>query len=1028
MGTKHLLCALAAAAGLTAADVKHFANWEYRAIGPANMGGRTTDVEGVPGNPAVVYAGTGGGGLWKTTNGGVTWTALWEREGTYSVGDLALDPRNPDVIWLGSGEANMRNSVSFGDGVYKSTDGGKTWKHLGLKETEHIARVAVSPLDSNTAWVCAIGHQAAPNEERGVFVTHDGGATWKKTLYLDDKHGCADLDVDPKNPNVVYAAMWRFERKPWNHTSGSEQSGIYKSVDGGATWKRLENGLPKLMGRAGVKVAPSNTNAVYVACESKEGTLYRSSNAGESFELITREREVVSRGFYYADIRVDPQDENRVYAIATSLQVSIDGGKTWRRIATRVHSDHHSLWIDPLNPNRIWDGNDGGLAVSYDRGENWEPVLNIPLGQFYQIHADNAQPFYNITGGLQDNGTWRGPSRVRQPSGITNSEWTLVSFGDGFYAYSHPDNPNLLLTESQGGALYMLNLETGEQTGVSPQPRSGRVSDLKYRFNWNTPIHGSQHGKSTVYYGSNVLFQSRDFGRSWEPVSPDLTTNNREKLRPAGGPVWLDNSTAENHCTIISIGESPVKGEVLWAGTDDGNVQVTSNGGKSWTNVAANIAGAPKEAPVSHVEPSRTSAETAYVSFDAHLLDDYRPYIFKTTDAGKTWTSISGDLPAKAYVHIIREDRRNPNLLYAGTELGLFVSFDGGGRWQPLLLKNLSKVAVHDIIVHPRENDLILGTHGRSIMILDDIAPLQQMTAEIAAKRSQLFDIRAALRYATPMRAYGMGNKAYAGPNPPYGALISYYLKDKLDEKAALSLEVLDSAGKVIRKLDGLKRDAGVNRVAWDLRSEGPAARRPPTPQEMEFAGGGPRGPLVLPGTYTVRLTVDGEKSEKPVEVRMDGAIKTPPSDLAALRDLSLKVQEMVDGANRALKKMDGLREQLGANEKFANERLPSKKAEVAKLVAGYQKELDAVALELGMKPGGSRLEEAPKLAEDLSGLLQGLSNLHAAPTQAQQNLYVELRPRYEKLMPQAEQLLKRVAEWSEALRKLGAPGVAAGE
>ncbi|MBI5280361.1 MAG: hypothetical protein HY858_01675, partial [Candidatus Solibacter usitatus] len=389
-----------------ASDVRHFNNWEYRAIGPANMGGRTTDVEGVPGNPAVVYVGTGGGGLWKSVNGGTTWSPLWERQGSYSVGDLALDPRNPEVVWLGSGEANMRNSVSFGDGVYKSTDGGKSWQRLGLKDTEHIARVLVSPLDSGTAWVCAIGHQAGPNPERGVFMTSDGGATWQKTLFLDDRHGCADMDVDPKNPNILYAAMWRFERQPWNHLSGSEQSGIFKSVDGGRTWKKLAAGLPKLIGRAGVKVAPSSPNVVYVACESKEGTFYRSIDAGETWTEMTREREVVSRGFYYADLRVDPQDENRVYAVAGSLQLSLDAGKTWRVIANRTHVDFHSLWIDPQNPRRMWHGQDGGVSVSYDRGETWDVVNNIPLGQFYQIHADDRAPFYQVTGGLQDNGTW----------------------------------------------------------------------------------------------------------------------------------------------------------------------------------------------------------------------------------------------------------------------------------------------------------------------------------------------------------------------------------------------------------------------------------------------------------------------------------------------------------------------------------------------------------------------------------------------------------------------------------------------
>jgi photosystem II stability/assembly factor-like uncharacterized protein len=1012
-----LLAALAA----HATDVKHFERLEYRFIGPANMGGRTADVEGVPGVPGIVYAGTGGSGLWKTTNGGTTWTPLWEKHSTYSVGDIALDPRNPEVIWVGSGEANMRNSVSFGDGVHQSTDGGKTWKHLGLKETEHIARVLVSPADSNTAWVCAVGHQAAPNPERGVFLTTDGGATWTKTLYLDDKHGCADLDVNPANPNVLYAAMWRFERSPWNHTSGSEQSGIFRSVDGGRTWNKLTNGLPKLLGRAGVKVAPSQPETVYIACESKEGTFYRSTNAGENWHEMTRNREVVSRGFYYADLRVDPKDENRVYAIATSLMVSIDAGRTWRTISNRTHSDYHGLWIDPQDPNRIWQANDGGIAVSYDRGETWETVNNLPLGQFYQVHADNRAPFYNVTGGLQDNGTWTGPSRVRENSGILNSHFSIVSFGDGFYAYTHPDDPDLFITESQGGALVLSHYKSGEQQSIAPQAKRGFVNELKYRFNWNSPIAGSPHSKNTVYVGSNHLFQSRDFGKSWEPISPDLTTNNPEKLKPAGGPVWYDNSTAENHCTIISIGESPRKPGLVWVGTDDGNVQVTRDGGKTWTNVARSVPGVPEGSPVSHVEPSRTSDDTAYIAFDRHLLDDYAPHIFKTTDGGKTWTRLVDGLPAKAYVHIVREDPKNTNLLYAGTELGLFVSFDGGKKWQPMSFKNLPPVAVHDIVIHPRENDLILGTHGRSIVILDDITPLQQMTPEIASKNAHLFAPRHAWRYASPMRTYGGGNKLYSGPNPPYGALLTYYLKEKLDPKAVLKLEILDSAGKVLKSVERLTRDAGINRVAWDLREEGPTFRTPPEPRLVEMGFAGSRGPQALPGTYTARLTVNSETFEQKVEVRLDPSLKATPKELELQQTTARRVRDMMSSLNTGLRRMDALKAQLREIEKNGKEAQPKQAADITKAVDGMVKEIDEVSGKLAVKIGGSRLEDPPRLSEAIGGLFTAVSGGNSAPTSAQLAYLEELAPQHRQGMEAINGLLaKAQKEWLPQLQKLG--------
>src|SRR5882672_10762107 len=859
-----------------------FQRLEWRSIGPANMGGRTADVEGVPGNANVVYVATASGGLWKTVNGGVTWKPIFERQGTFSIGDIALAPSNPDVVWVGTGESNVRNSVSFGDGVYKSTDGGKTWQHMGLKDSERISAIVINPLNPDMVYIGALGHAFGPNDERGVFMTTDGGKTWTKTLYIDNQHGVADLEIDPTNPNILYAGMWSFERKPWTHRSGSEKGGVYKSIDGGRTWNKLTNGLPKLIGRLGVRVAPSNPNIVYAIVEAKEGTLYRSDDRGETFKMVSKDERIVSRGFYYTRVRVDPTNENHIYAVASTLFTSIDGGKTFRSITSRTHIAYHALWLDPKNPKRMWNGQDGGIAVSYDGGESWESVYNIPAGQFYQIHADNRLPFYYIMGGLQDNGAWTGPSRTREPAGIMNDDWRMVSFGDGFYILNNADDPELYISESQGGEIVRTDFRTREQQQVNPWGRGsgdGPALGEKYRFNWNSPILLSPHDKNTLYFGGNVVFKSTDFGKTWEQISPDLTTNDPEKQKDAGGPVAFENSTAEYHTTIISLAESPVQKGQIWAGTDDGNLELTRDGGKDWDNIIRSVPGLPANSPVSHIEPSRTNAQTAYVAFDRHMFDDFHPYIFKTTDGGKSWQSVAGNLPPKAYVQVVREDPKNSKLLYAGTELGLFASYNGGGDWIALNLKNLPNVSVHDILVHPRENDLILATHGRSVWIFDDAAPIQQMNSAILSSNAHLFPVRPGLRFASRFTRYGIGDKVFTGPNPSYGALITYYLKTKPDDKTNFKIQILDESGKLVQDIEKPAKEKGLNRVSWNLRYGGAEVRRPPSEEETAF-GGPPRGPQVLPGNYTVKLTVGEKLLVQPIEVRRDPTITVTTADL----------------------------------------------------------------------------------------------------------------------------------------------------
>lgn len=1001
-----------------------FSRLQYRSIGPAIMGGRIADIEGVPGDASVVYVASASGGLWKTTNGGVTWKPLFERQGTISIGDIALAPSNTEVVWVGTGESNVRNSVSFGDGVYKSTDGGNTWQHMGLKDTERISAIAINPQNPDIVYIGALGHAFGPNEERGVFMTTDGGKNWTKTLYIDNQHGVADLEIDPVNPNILYAGMWSFERKPWTHRSGSEKGGVYKSIDGGRTWNKLTNGLPKLMGRIGVRVAPSNTNIVYAIVEAKDGTLYRSDDRGETFRMVSKNDAIVSRGFYYTTVRIDPTNENRIFAVASTLFTSVDGGKTFRSITSRSHIDFHALWIDPKNPKRMWHGQDGGIGVTYDGGESWEAVYNIPLGQFYQIHADNRQPFYYVMGGLQDNGSWAGPSRTREPAGIMNDDWRMVSFGDGFYVINHPDNPEQYLSESQGGEIVSTDFRTREQQSINPWGRGsggGPAEGQKYRFNWNTPIVFSPHDKTTVYFAGNVVFKTPDFGKTWEQISPDLTTNDPAKLKDAGGPIAIENSSAEYHSTIISIAESPAQKGHIWVGTDDGNLQLTTDGGKNWTNLIKNVSGVAANSPVSHVEPSRTNAGTAYVSFDRHMFDDFKPYIFKTTDGGKTWTNISGKLPGKAYVQVVREDPKNTNLLYAGTELGLFASYTGGKDWMPLNLKNLPNVAVHDILVHPRENDLILATHGRSIWIFDDASVIQQMTPQILSSNAYLFSVRPALRYTSRFTRYGVGDKVFAGPNPPNGALISYYLKDKLDDKATFKVQIFDRDGKLVQDIERPSREKGLNRITWNLRLGGPEVRRPPTEEQVAF-GGAPRGPQVLPGTYTVKLTVNDKTFEQRVEVKLDPSINTPLAELQEALDMQLKLRDMQSTINTSLRFLDSLKEQLKQAQTTMKTLHKEPDKDMTKAFEDYIKELDTLTDRLSARNEGLGFPGRTQVVDDIGTLFFYLDT-NFGPTRGQREYFGEIQPVYRARVDEVNKFLRdTLPQWNEKLRGWNAP------
>lgn len=972
---------------------KALKNLSWRSIGPANMGGRVSDVIGVPGNPNLVYVGTASGGVWKTNDAGTNWKPIFERENTISVGDMEIEPGNPDVIWVGTGESNARNSVSFGDGIYKSTDGGKSWKHMGLKDTNSISKVIINPKNPNIVYVAALGHIWGSNKDRGIFMTTDGGKTWKKTLYIDETHGASDLVIDPNNPNVLYAGMWKFQRKPWTFVSGSDKGGVFRSVDGGLTWKKLTKGLPKMVGRVGLAVAASNTDVVYAIFESKTGTLYRSDDKGENFRQVSKAQNIVARGFYYTTVTVDPTDENKVYAVASQLFRSLDGGRNFRRISRSTHIDFHSLWIDPTNPKRMWQGQDGGVAVTYD-GNNWEYKNNFAIGQFYQISADNSEPFYRISGGMQDNGTWNGPSRTREPAGILNDDWRMLSFGDGFFVIAHPDDPKLFLSESQGGNIVRTDMKNREQQRVNPYfGLGGAAKNDKIRFNWNAPIIPSPHDKNTVWFAGSVVYKSTDFGKNWTKVSDDLTKANPERLKDAGGPIFTENTAAEYFATILSLDESPLKKDVVWVGTDDGNLQITNDGGKSWTNITKNLPNVPADSSISHIALSNHDANTAYVAVDRHKFDDYKPYVFKTTDGGKSFRNITGNLTQNAYIHVLREDLKNPNVIYAGTELGIYVTHNGGGNWMELNMKNFPKVAVHDIVLHPRANDIILGTHGRSIWVFDDATPIQNLSDAVLNKDAHLFGVRPSHRYTIRFTRYGISDEPFTGRNVPRGALVTYYLKNKLDKKAKVKLQIFDSKGNKVSEVGNLPKKQGLNRTIWNLSHKSAVRRRPPTPQEIEF-GGQPRGPQAMPGIYTIKLLVNNKVvGETNAEVRVDPTVKVTTAELQTQFDLAMKLRDMLSTFNNNLRMLDGAKAQVTNLEKLARQQYDKAPKDLTDALKAYKKRIDEVANSIAV-PQGQGIRASAKITEEIARLYFAVSGPNAAPTKTMIDKYKSLKTR----------------------------------
>ena len=954
-----------------------------RNIGSAAMSGRITSLAGVrEGQRLTIYVGAASGGVWKSVNGGTTFKPVFDKQPVQSIGAIAIDPKNPKTLWVGTGEPWTRNSTSVGDGVYKSTDGGDNWTNMGLTESERIAKILVDPGNTNKVYVCAPGKLWSDSDERGVYKTADGGRTWTKILKgANASTGCSMMSMDSKDSDTIYAGMWDFRRKGWTFRSGGEGpnafsgSGLFKSTDGGKSWTELAadsaKGLPpKPWGRIAVTVAPSKPNVVYAFIEAEipRDGLYRSDDGGKTWVALDRSQNMIWRPFYFAHLIVDPKDENKIYKPDLSLIVSNDGGKSFSNISGGAHGDFHDVWIDPNNTDHLITGDDGGLWYSYDAGNRWWKAENLPVSQFYHVSVDNDMP-YRVYGGLQDNSSWVGDSEY--PGGITNSRWENMYGGDGFWVFADPSDPDYIYAEAQGGYIGRVNRKTHESRGIQPLPL---YKEGKLRFNWNTPIHLSPTQKGTIYLASQFLFRSRDHGQTWERISPDLTTNDPEKQKQEqSGGITVDNSSAEMHTTIYSIAESPKNPLLIWVGTDDGNVQITRNGGRTWMNVVGNIRGLPKNAWVSSIDAGHFQEGTAYVAFDLHTFGDMRPYVYKTTDYGRTWTSvIPASSQVRGYAHVVKEDLVNRDLLFVGTELGLWVSVDAGKQWAQYKGGDLPSVAVRDLAIHPRDHDLVIATHGRGIWIIDDITPLRKLTPATLAKEAEFIQGKPVVQRIPASGGWANGDAAFTGPNPPDQAVITFYQK-KRHIFGDMKLEVFDAAGKLVSTIPSSKR-RGLNRVLWSMRGKGPKV--PPAASAAFSAAVGPR---VLPGTYRVKLTKDKNVYTMPLQVISDPRANYLPIHRKAQFDLAMKIYNLLGDMTFATERINGVRLALEdrAAKLPANDPLAARLREAASKVDELRRKIVAT------KEGGAITGEE-RLRENLADLYGNVNGYEGRPTQTQ--------------------------------------------
>lgn len=1039
-----------------------------RNIGPANMSGRIGAIEAVASDPRIIFVGGAAGGVWKSVDGGLTWKPIFDEQPVASIGAIAVYQRNPSLVWVGTGESKPRNSVSVGRGVYKSLDGGRTWQLMGLERTEKISRIIIHPDNPEIIMIGALGATWGDSQERGVYKSVDGGRSWKKVLYVNERTGVADMAMNPADPNHIIVAMWEHRRYPWFFVSGGPGSGIYISRDGGETWTKLteKNGLPSGdLGRCGVAFAPSRPNIVYALIEASKNGFYRSVDGGENWTLVNGEADIHNRPFYYSRVQVNPANENLVYLLQTQLRVSEDGGKTFRPLTTfsQAHSDFHAMWLSP-DGETLYVGNDGGMVISHNRGQTWRFVENLPLAQFYHINYDLQIP-YNVYGGLQDNGTWVGPAQVLNERAISHYHWKNVGGGDGFDAAPDPEKPGCGYGMSQGGNLYYFDLNTGITRNIVPTE-----SGVKHRFNWNAGFAVDPFNPSTIYLGSQFVHRSPDKGRSWEIISPDLTTNDPEKQKQSdSGGLTLDVTNAENYCSILSISPSPLREGLIWVGTDDGNVQLTRDGGRSWELVSKTLTGGkkplvPAGAAVPHIKPSRFDEGAAYVVFDDHRRSNFTPYVFVTRDYGKTWKSLVTP-EIDGYCLAIEEDPVNKDLLFLGTEFGLFVSLNGGQNWFKWT-EGFPTCPVYDIAVHPREHDLIVATHGRAVYIFDDISPLRELSAEVTRKKLHLFKVQEAVQFLTGRMSSYMspGDGVYQGQNKPTGVAITYFLTpsekklgetesvspemDQIQERLAqfaqrggmdmaavrqmmgggrVQITISDAQGKVIRQING-PEEKGINRVYWDFRE-----MEPISPAEIGAAlatgrtaagfFGGRGGLKVLPGTYTVKIKYEDQEVSQSFEVKPDPRIQVDLAVLKANYEKAREAQKLSRTVQAISQRLQQTQRALQTIREFSRAQRNQKLMEAMKKFETVETQLKDLSETLNPTPPRQGIaDRSAGLLSRVNRAVAGIMTAGYEPiTQAALVRYEKARERLSEFVNQVNAFYEKdVAELNKILQEAG--------